>query len=193
MLILLRHGRTAINASAKVQGDTDAPLDEVGIDQARLAGEYIRSRWDVQTVITSSLIRSRDTAAHAGFGPDQCRVDDRWREISFGAYEERKVADVIGDLAGKWERDIHFAPEGGESLAALHDRVAAACADVIEEAETRNVVVVSHATPIKSAVIWATGGTASMINNLWVDPATISVLDRTFGAVVLREFNRQLT
>ena len=35
MLILVRHGRTALNAARKLQGRIDEPLDEVGREQAR--------------------------------------------------------------------------------------------------------------------------------------------------------------
>jgi broad specificity phosphatase PhoE len=192
VLILLRHGRTAQNAESRIQGRSDSPLDEVGIVQARRAGEYIRDRWAIDSVVTSSLLRSRETAEFAGFGADMCRIDDRWREIGFGEFEGRKLDEVVEDLGVRWHADIGYHPEGGESLASLHARVAEACIEVTERAANENILVVSHATPIKSAVIWATGGHASMILNLWVNPGSVSVLDRRGGNVVLAEFNRQI-
>ncbi len=189
---MLRHGRTASNAESRLQGDSDIPLDEVGRLQAEHAGTYIRGRWDIDTIITTSLQRSQQTAVLAGFPPDNLEVDDRWREISFGEFEGRKVEEVAPDLGTRWQADINYKPEGGESLPSLHARVAEACAEATERAADENILVVSHATPIKSAVIWATGGRPSMILKLWVYPGSVSVLDNWGGTAVLLEFNRRI-
>ena len=189
---MLRHGRTASNAESRLQGDSDIPLDEVGRLQAEHAGAYIRGRWDIDTVITTSLQRSHQTAVLAGFRPDSLEVDDRWREISFGEFEGQKVEEVAPDLGTRWQADINYKPEGGESLPSLHARVAQACAEATERAADENILVVSHATPIKSAVIWATGGHPSMILKLWVHPGSVSVLDNRGESAVLLEFNRRI-
>ncbi|MCY4493089.1 MAG: histidine phosphatase family protein [Acidimicrobiaceae bacterium] len=189
---MLRHGRTASNAESRLQGDSDIPLDEVGRLQAEHAGAYIRGRWDIDTVITTSLQRSHQTAVLAGFRPDSLEVDDRWREISFGEFEGQKVEEIAPDLGTRWQADINYKPEGGESLPSLHARVAEACAEATERATDENILVVSHATPIKSAVIWATGGHPSMILKLWVHPGSVSVLDNRGESAVLLEFNRRI-
>lgn len=192
MLILLRHGRTPKNAAGRLQGDLDAALDDVGVAQAARAGAYIRDRWDIDAVVTSSLQRSRQTAEYAGFESALHTIDDRWREIGFGEYEDRKLSETVDELGARWRADLQYEPPGGESLSSLHTRVADACLEVVQQARTENVLVVSHATPIKSAVIWATGGHPSMIMNLWVNPGSVSVLDHVGGNVVLAEFNRQI-
>ncbi|MCY3850060.1 MAG: histidine phosphatase family protein [Acidimicrobiaceae bacterium] len=190
VLILARHGRTASNAESRLQGDSDIPLDEVGKLQAENVGAYVRERWDVDTVFTTSLQRSQQTAVLAGFSSDMIEVDDRWREISFGEFEGQKVEEVVPDLGSRWGNDINYRPKGGESLPSLHTRVAEACAELTERAADENVLVVTHATPIKSAVIWATGGDPAMILKLWVYPGSVSVLDNWGGNAVLLEFNR---
>ena len=192
MLILLRHGRTQNNAESRLQGSIDPPLDEVGRAQAQRAGAYIRAHFDIDTVVTSSLRRAVETVQHAGFGPTPSEVDDRWREIDFGEFEGRKVHDTVADLGARWHADITYAPAGGESLATLHERVAIASAELMHRTQDETILVVSHATPIKSAVIWATGGTPSMILNLWVGPGNVSVLRNQFGATMLTEFNRRI-
>lgn len=192
MLILLRHGRTASNAEARLQGDSDIPLDEVGKLQAEHAGAYIRDRWDIDAVFTTSLQRSQQTALVAGFSAPTLNVDDRWREISFGELEGCKVEDISPDLGTRWRSDVNYKPQGGESLLSLHSRVSQACAEMSERAAEENLLVVTHATPIKSAVAWATGGAVEMILKLWVYPGSISVLDNWGGRAVLLEFNRQI-
>ncbi len=192
MLILLRHGRTANNAEARLQGDLDVPLDDVGKIQAERAGEYIRKRWNIDATVTTSLQRAQQTAELAGFSPDTCEVDDRWREISFGEYEGQRVKEVVPDMGARWHSDINYRPEGGESLSSLHSRVADACVDMTERAVDKNILVVSHATPIKSAVIWATGGGPAMILRLWVHPGSVSVLEYIGGSPLLLEFNHRI-
>ncbi len=191
VLILLRHGRTPNNEQARLQGQADSPLDAVGRRQAEAAGNYIRSRWKIDEVVTSSLIRTRQTAEHAGFGDDLV-IDDRWREIDFGTYDLRRIAEVIEELSSAWTDDIHYVPTDGESMVALHDRVASACAEIEERSRERNVLVVSHATPIKSAAVWAMGGTPSMILNMALNLGTVSVIGYYQGTLVLKEFNTQV-
>lgn len=39
---MIRHGQTLFNVLRRKQGWCDSPLTEVGIDQARAAGAYLR-------------------------------------------------------------------------------------------------------------------------------------------------------
>lgn len=169
----------------------DAPLDEVGRGQAAAAGDYIRSRWKIDEVVTSSLTRTRETAEYAGFGGDPV-IDDRWREIDFGSYDLRRIDEVIKELATAWGDDISYEPAGGESMMALHERVVSACVELEGQARDRNVLVVSHATPIKSAAVWAMGGVPSQILNLSLNIATVSVVGYYRGMLVLKEFNSRV-
>ena len=38
---LMRHGQTRFNVQHRLQGVCDAPLTEVGIEQAKKAGQYL--------------------------------------------------------------------------------------------------------------------------------------------------------
>lgn len=189
VLILLRHGRTPNNAQARLQGQFDSPLDEVGEAQAVAAGRYLRERFDIDHVVTSSLTRTRETARLAGFVGDDVVVDDRWREIDFGEYDDRAIGDVIVDLHQRWRDDPHYEPGGGESMVTMHDRVSEACSTLAAEAAERDILVVTHATPIKSAAVWALGGDPGMMLGMWVNLATVTLLDQLHGDVLLREFN----
>lgn len=189
VLILLRHGRTPNNAQARLQGQFDSPLDEVGEAQAVAAGRYLRDRFDIAQVVTSSLTRTRETARLAGFGGDDVVVDDRWREIDFGEYDDRAIGEVIVDLHQRWRDDPHYEPGGGESMVTMHDRVSEACAGLADAARHQDILVVTHATPIKSAAVWALGGEPAMMLGMWVNLATVTILDQLHGDVLLREFN----
>ena len=70
-----------------------------------------------------------------------------------------------------------------------HERVGEAVAEIVEEAATSNIVVVTHATPIKSAVAWLLDGTAEMIMRLRVSLASVTAFGPVGHGMVLTEFN----
>lgn len=153
MLILVRHGRTPANAAGLLQGRLDQELDEVGERQARAVAAFVHDAvGPVDAVLSSPLLRARRTAA--AFGAE-VEVDDRWIELAYGRYEGVPHTDVPSEVWQRWREDPDYVPEGGESLAALDRRVREACDDLVERARDEHVVVVSHVSPMKSAVAWA--------------------------------------
>lgn len=61
MIYFVRHGETAENAGGVVQGQTDVPLNENGLIQARLVGERLKNEpFDV--ILSSDLQRAAITA-----------------------------------------------------------------------------------------------------------------------------------
>jgi broad specificity phosphatase PhoE len=61
-LFLIRHGETDYNLNHLMQGrGIDAPLNETGELQALAVAEYLE-RYDIDHVISSSMLRARQTA-----------------------------------------------------------------------------------------------------------------------------------
>ena len=89
----------------------------------------------------------------------------------------------------RWRDDSTFTPHGGESLAALDVRVRAACDDLVEQASGSNVVVVSHVSPMKSAVAWALGVGIDISFNCHLDQAAVCRIAIRNGRPVLQSFN----
>lgn len=155
MLILVRHGRTPANAAGLLQGRLDQSLDEYGERQAEAVAEFVRGAvGSIDAVVASPLVRAQQTAERFGLPVE---VDERWLELAYGEYEGMPHSDVPSEVWNRWRDDPTFVPEGGESLAALDARVRAACDDIAEQARNEHVVVVSHVSPMKSAVAWALG------------------------------------
>jgi broad specificity phosphatase PhoE len=186
VLILLRHGRTAANASGLLQGRSDLSLDEVGVEQAR---EVAAAIGRVDRVISSPLPRARETAA--AFGVPHS-VDERWIELDYGVYEGRPMAQVPASVWALWRSDPMFAPENGETMGALDQRVREACRDALQIARDEIVVVVSHVSPIKAAVAWALGGDISMSWRCHLEQAGVCRIAWGTGGPVLRSFNEVL-
>ena len=112
-------------------------------------------------IVTSPSLRAQATASAIAeaAGIESVTLDDRWREADFGIAEGltfEELARVEPDLARRLadgETDIDW--PGGERAAELADRVAAAWRELVEAGD--DVVVVSHAGPIRIAIGLATG------------------------------------
>lgn len=190
-LIIVRHGRTAYNAQGLLQGRVDNPLDLVGEEQAGIVGEYLAPVLDADSLIISSpLLRARSTATALAerTGLDVV-VDERWIELSYGVYDGVPQGDVPAEVWARWRSDPHFAPESGETLAQVQERVSAACEDLLGSLAGRTAVIVSHVSPIKSAVAWALGVDVGVSWRTQLDTASISRITLTPRGPVLRSFN----
>ena len=102
MLFLVRHGRTAANASGLLQGRLDPPLDEIGRKQAAAIAALVGP---VDAVIASSLARARETAGYFGLPVE---IDDRWIELAYGEYEGVPAAEVPNEVWQAWRTDAMF-------------------------------------------------------------------------------------
>jgi len=188
VLIVVRHGRTAANAAGLLQGRVDNPLDDVGRAQAEAIADVLVG-CSHPLVVASPLMRARETAAAVArrLGAP-VEVDDRFVELDYGVLDGVPTKDVDAATWARWRTDPDFAPDGGESLAALQDRVAAGCRDLAALATDRDVLVFSHVSPIKAVVAWALGVGPEITWRLHVAQATITRV-RTGPTVALTSFN----
>jgi broad specificity phosphatase PhoE len=191
MIVLVRHGRTAANARGLLLGRADPPLDDEGARQAAaLSGACVPL--DVARIVTSPLGRCRQTAAEiaaAAGSPVRTDVDQRWIELDYGELDERPLVDIPAATWAAWRADVGWQPPGGESIADLGIRVRQACEALVDVARERDVVVVSHVSPIKAAVAWALGVGDEAAWRMWVAPASITRIGFTGHIPSLRAFN----
>jgi alpha-ribazole phosphatase len=185
VLHLVRHGRTDANARGLIQGRLDPPLDEVGRRQAAAIAELVGP---VDEVICSPLRRARETAAYFGREPT---VDERWIELAYGEYEGVPAGEVPPEVWQSWRENAEFRTHGGESFGHLDDRVRAACTDLRDRIHRSDIVVVSHVSPIKSAVAWALGVTMEIMFHCHLSQASLCRIDVGRFGPVLHSFNEQ--
>ncbi len=165
MLVLVRHGQSESNAAGKLSGRQDPPLTDIGACQAELVGRLLaRERAQSQSpravrLVASPLRRARATAELIGFalGESQVTVEEALVELDYGRLEGLRPSQVPAETWAAWRADASWRPEGGESLAELHERVSSWCEEIAEEAASTDVVAVSHVSPIKAAAAWAVG------------------------------------
>ena len=186
-MVFLRHGQTSMNASNLLQGSkSDSPLNDIGISQSQSIGNYIQEHFEIERVITSPLKRCIQTLEHAGMGGIETSYDSRFLEIDYGEYEAQPVLGVAKEMIKSWSTDLNYKPEGGESLNELYERVSLACEDLVADFKGQTLLICSHATPIKAAMVWAICGLPEVILKIHSHTATISVVsDTEFGRVLL--------
>jgi broad specificity phosphatase PhoE len=185
VLFLVRHGRTAANARGLLQGRLDPPLDEVGHQQAEAIAAMVGP---VDEVVCSPLARARETAVYFGHEP---RVDERWIELAYGEYEGMPTEEVPPAIWQAWRENSEFRTKGGESFGDLDARVRAACVELQPRMHESRIVVVSHVSPIKSAVAWALGVTMEIMFHCHLSQASLCRLDNGRFGPVLHSFNEQ--
>lgn len=113
----LRHGETDWNAEGLSQGQTDIPLNKVGLMQAARAARSMAST-RITTIVASPLSRARVTAeAVAATLKLPVSFDDELMEVNFGVQE----GEPMGDWYDDWISDT-YTPEGAEPFAALRAR-----------------------------------------------------------------------
>lgn len=140
ILYYIRHGETDWNVEQRLQGHRDTALNSRGRSQAAHSGTVLRDLLvrDGRTAadcayVSSPLARARETMdlvrAALALEPRGYAIDDRLIEISFGAWEGMTLAEIgasAPEALVTRERDKWaFTPPGGESYAALTQRVAA--------------------------------------------------------------------
>jgi len=82
---LIRHGETEWSLSGAHTSRTDIPLTAAGRERAAAIGGFLAGR-QFALVLTSPMLRARDTCRLAGFG-DVAQIEPNLSEWDYGDYE----------------------------------------------------------------------------------------------------------
>ena len=145
LLYLIRHGRSTWNAEGRVQGQADAPLDDIGREQAQKLAHKLRDI-DFDAFYSSPLVRARETATIVAEPHNvPIAVDERLMERSFGNWTGKLGAEVDEEI--KHQPPINWrieGPPGGESRLQVIHRATAAFNEIIKAHHEQTIAVVSH-------------------------------------------------
>lgn len=137
-LFLMRHGQTLFNLRRKVQGACDSPLTDLGIKQAKIAGEYFKDNNIVfDHAYSSTSERACDTL--------ELVTDIEYKRIkglkewNFGVFEGESE-----DLNPKLPYRDFFVQYGGEDEMELRQRVADTLLELMQQDGHKTVLAVSH-------------------------------------------------
>lgn len=125
VLVLVRHGQSEWNAKNLFTGWKDVDLTELGVEEARSAGEKLKKaghHFDI--AYTSNLIRAQKTLTlileELGQGGLETIRDVALNERDYGdlvGLNKAETAEKFGaDQVHIWRRSYDVAPPGGESL-----------------------------------------------------------------------------
>ena len=147
-LYLIRHGETDYNNALRFQGQTDIPLNEKGIEQAKKAADFFRDI-PLQAIYTSTLIRAKTTAEIiAGVKGMDVQETDALREMSFGIWENMNSKDIQKKYAKEW-KDFFASPARttipqGESMSDVQKRAYPTVQEILDRYPEGDVAFVAH-------------------------------------------------
>jgi broad specificity phosphatase PhoE len=154
VLYFMRHGETDYNVERRLQGQYETSLNVRGRAQARQCGNLLHELFGRDGrppadygYVSSPLVRASETMrlVRGSLGLDRAGfdLDDRLKEISYGAWEGLTLPEIEARdphvLARREEDKWDFAPPGGESYRDVATRVASWFATV-----THDTVVAAH-------------------------------------------------
>jgi len=192
-IYLVRHGQTAWNKEEIFRGRTDIPLDETGLKQAELAGEYFKAMV-IQGVYSSPLLRAWQTAEPiALFQNLKAQPIEGIIDMSFGNWEGhalQEIERIDPEIYRQWREEPHLAKlPGGESLDDVRFRAMAALEWVIKKHPEGSVVLISHRVVNKVLICGILGIDNSHFWQIAQDTAAINLIQYKRGRYVLSSMN----
>lgn len=173
-IVFWRHGRTAWNLESRFQGATDVPLDQVGLAQAHAAAPAL-ARMDPTAIVSSDLVRARDTAqVLADLTGLAVRTDPALRETDGGAWQGRTRDEIVEEdpeLFAAWVAGHDVRPPGGEARSEVVARVVESVGrHVAELPRGGTLVVASHGGAIRGGI----GGLLGLAPEQWTALGVLS-------------------
>lgn len=172
----------------RIVGRMDVACDTSDRDSFALLAERLPRG---ASLLVSPLLRTRQTADAleiAGARLTEPQEDPALVEQDFGSWQGQTWGGLASAhprnavLEAFWRRPGSVAPPGGESFAAVCDRVGAAVSAWSARLGIRDVVVVSHAGPIRAAVAQALDLSPDTALRLVIDPLSVTRIDRFEGS-----------
>jgi broad specificity phosphatase PhoE len=161
-IYLLRHGETDWSKIGRLQGHTDIPLNERGIQQIKSAGEYFsRLGEKIDAIISSPLVRAKKSAEivadKIGFPKENIIIEPNFIERCFGLGEGLDTKERNEKLTGvDWKM---------ESVENLTER-AGAIKKYAKEYFGKTLLITAHGSIIKAILVSATNGAFSYAEGL---------------------------
>lgn len=144
-IYLARHGQTDWNASRRLQGGTDVPLNDTGRQQAHALAAKLAGV-PLDAVYASGLSRSLETAKIAA-GDRAVQSLPLLNEQSLGSFEGKRLDGSDPEAAAEWKRrsaNPDDSLDGGESVNQHFARVQQALALLRSRHPSGTILVVGH-------------------------------------------------
>lgn len=155
LLTIVRHGQSEGNKKQVIQGQSDYPLSELGVQQAQALHRYLAERSvSFDAVYSSDLSRARQTCDIVAAGLPVTE-DRRLREKNFGECENRPVQELARAAAAAGVPVAQFVPVGGETQQEVRQRAGAVFRDLCQRHlsnQCMRVLITSHGCFIRELI-----------------------------------------
>jgi alpha-ribazole phosphatase len=145
-LIMVRHGEPDEAVRERCYGRLDPGLSAVGREQMRRTWQLLKAQ--PSAIYSSPLRRAVESATLQAAAAPAVSVDERLREIDFGAFEGltyREISAEYPHAYADWmARPTEVTFPGGESFAAMAARVQDALEHIRRTHACETVAIVSH-------------------------------------------------
>ena len=192
-LVLVRHAEVSEEARGRCYGRLDVGLSENGHRQSRRIAERLAGE-AVAAVVCSPARRTRETAAAVAVRHElEVTILDELSELDFGELEGRTYEEIESkwpELYAAWMTEpSSVAFPGGEALADLRARVAAAVTRLRTEYDGSVVVAITHAGVVRAVLADALGMPDDRFFRIDVEPASITRVGWRDGVAVVQVVN----
>lgn len=189
-LLAIRHGETAWNVDARIQGHIDIPLNDHGLQQAQRLGRALAEGDRPDVLYSSDLLRAQATATAVATACGlTVRLDKALRERCFGVFEGSTLEEVRERdpaLADRWRRrEPDFVPPGGESLAMFYERCVGAVLGLLARHPGQTVAIVAHGGVLDCLYRAATGVALDAHRSWSIENASVNRLLCSEGRLTL--------
>jgi probable phosphoglycerate mutase len=145
-IVLWRHGRTAWNLEGRFQGQTDIPLDAVGLAQAERAARVLAGLGP-SSIVASDLVRATRTAETLARLTDlPVSLDEDLRETYAGRWQGLNDEEIIArypEEFASFRRGEPIRRGGGELETEVADRVVPAILRALDKVPPGGTLVVA--------------------------------------------------
>lgn len=162
-IFLVRHGRTEANDSGIVQGQSEVPLNALGIRQAQVLAGRLQGE-TFSAVYSSDLSRAMMTARIVAPNNEIIPVREL-REWDLGHWVGMDICDVKKQFPEEYEcfsydrGDVRI--KGGETRGEVNARVSAFLENVVRRHNGGRVLVVSHCGTLRAMFKYILGVTGT--------------------------------
>lgn len=172
----VRHGPTHQKAFT---GWRDVPADLSATDKIARLHSYLPKD---AALVSSDLMRARDTADAIGAGRSRLADDPDLRELNFGVWDGLRfeaVSQMHPELSrAYWETPGDIKPPEGESWNELHARLSPKV-QALHDGPHEDVVIVAHMGVIMSQLERALNVTAYKAMSHQIEPLSVTRIDIT--------------
>lgn len=181
-LLLVRHCEAQGNTDNVFQGHTDCGISGNGQMQLDLLALRCRNQ-PIEALYSSPLKRALATAeAINQYHHLPIQVDSRLIEIDGGVFEGKHWDDLPRlyprDFEAWQQRPWEFAPEDGETMRQVYDRIWSGITDIVRKNQGKMICITSHGCSIRNFLCRVMGYPIERLNEInWCDNTAVSLID----------------